>query len=490
MKRLVDPKKLKKIVSGYVTGRQDALKDGSYLQKVRLRRRQLGRMMTAFDLDTAAKRLPGAEYAISRKYDGEFAVLIYDGGDVITLNPGGTVRAGAPFHAEAAKLLKAAKVKRAMLGGEVYARRKDGSRPWVHDASRLSRAPKTDEDLERLCFACFNIYDLDGEDLSMRYVEAIARAQEILEGGERVHPVETVFGEDFKAVRKQYKTWVEGEEAEGVVCRSDAAGVFKIKPRHTLDLAVVGYSEGVDDRAGLLHSMLLAVVRSDGAFQMIGKVGGGFSDEERGDLLKLLRKHDAESDYVEVNSDRVAYRMIEPGVVVEISCLDIIGVTSQGNTIDRMVLEWDAAKKKWQGVRRLPLASILSPQYLRLRDDKDASPDDVKMSQLTDITEIPETDRTAEDVKLPSSTVLRRAVATKELRGATMVRKLLMWKTNKEEVSRDHPAYVIHLTNYSPNRKDPLQHDIRVSSSKKQIEEFWDEWEADNLSKKGWVLVE
>jgi len=489
MKRLADPKKLTEKVAGYATGNADALKTPAMLQAVRLRRRQLGRMMTAFDLDTAVKRLPPAEYAISRKYDGEFAVLYYDGGDVITLNPGGTVRAGAMFHDEAAALLKKAKIKKAMLGGEVYARREDGERAWVHDATRLSRAPKTTEDVERLCFAVFNIYDLDGEDLSMRYFEAIDKAQTLFKSGDRIHPVETVIGEDFKAVRKQYKKWVEKEGAEGIVARSDSAGVFKIKPRHTLDLAVIGYSEGVDDRAGLLHSMLLGIVREDGAFQIIGRVGGGFSEDDRAALLKTLRKRDAESDFVEVNSDRVAYRMIQPGVVIEISCLDIIARTSHGGTIDRMVLEWDAKKKAWQGVRRLPLASIISPQFLRLRDDKSATAEDVKLSQLTDITHIPETDRTAKEVKLPASTILRRAVATKELRGAMMVRKIIMWKTNKEEVSRDHPAYVIHLTDYSPNRKDPLQHDIRVSSSKKQIEGFWAMWEKEKF-KKGWVVQE
>jgi len=489
MKRLVDPKKLTEKIDGYITGSASALNEPALLQAVRLRRRQLGRMMAAFDLDTAKMRLPPAEYAISRKYDGEFAVLYYDGGDVITLNPGGSVRAGAPFHKEAAALLKKTKVKKAMLGGEVYARRDDGERAWVHDATRLSRAPKTTEDVERLCFAVFNIYDLDGEDLSMRYFEAIDKAGKLFKSGDRVHAVETVMGEDFKAVRKQYAKWVEKEGAEGVVARSDSAGVFKIKPRHTLDLAVVGYSEGTDDRSGLLHSMLLGIVRADGAFQIIGRVGGGFSDEDRAKLLKKLRKRDAESDYVEVNSDRVAYRMIQPGVVVEISCLDIIAQTSHGGTIDRMVIEWDAKKKTWQGVRRLPLASIISPQFLRLRDDKSATAEDVKLSQLTDITHIPETDRTAEDVKLPASTILKRAVATKELKGAIMVRKIIMWKTNKEDVSRDHPAYAIHLTDYSPNRKDPLQHDIRVSSSKKQIEGFWAMWEKAKF-KKGWVVQE
>ena len=50
----------------------------------------------------------------------------------------------------------------------------------------------------------------------------------------------------------QYRKWVEKEGAEGVVVRSPSAGLFKIKPRHSLDLAVVGFSEGIDDRANVL----------------------------------------------------------------------------------------------------------------------------------------------------------------------------------------------------------------------------------------------
>ena len=130
---------------------------------------------------------------------------------------------------------------------------------------------------------------------------------------------------------------------------------------------------------------MLAVVRADGSFHIIGRVGGGFSDDERTQLLKQLEDHVVESEYAEVNSDRVAYRMIAPGIVFEISCLDIISTTSRGNTIDKMVLEWDADNSNWIGVRRLPLCSIISPQFVRIRDDKEADADDIHLKQLTDI---------------------------------------------------------------------------------------------------------
>ena len=489
MKSLLDKDKLNQLIGDYYVGKAaDCIKDPDILRQVRMRRRQLGRMMMALDRDKAKYRIPAGDYFISRKIDGEFTCLVYKNGEAFTVNPGGTVRMGAEFHKRAAKHLKNAGVKSALIGGELYVNRPDGKRPWVHDVVRVARKPEDQEAVDSLGFGIFNIYDLDGRDYSMHYADAINKVQEIFGEDGLVHSVETIVG-DEKEIFKKFAEWVDGEDAEGVVVRSDSAGVFKIKPRHTLDLAVVGFTEGIDDRAGMLHSMLLAVIRKDGSFQIISRVGGGFSDDQRIEILKLLNPQVVESEYAEVNSDRVAYQMIKPGLVIEISCLDIISRTSHGSTIDRMIIEWEESENHWVGVRRLPLCSIISPQFLRIRDDKTANADDVKMTQLSDITAIPDLERIADDLILPTSTVMERIVATKVLREATMVRKLLLWKTNKEEASRDHPAYVLHLTNYSPNRKEPLQHEIRVSSSEEQIRMLFANWQEKYIVG-GWSIVE
>jgi len=341
----------------------------------------------------------------------------------------------------------------------------------------MGRKPQDEQELGQLGFAAFNIYDLDGADLSMDYDASIERLEAIFGKGERIHPVKTIIGEGAGAVLKQFDAWVLGEGHEGVVARSATAGVFKVKPKHTLDLAVIGFTESSDDRTGMLHDMLLAVVRGDGQFQLVGRVGGGFSDEQRVEILKDLKTRVAESDFHEVNSARVAYQMITPGLIAEIQCLDLVAMTSRGNPIDKMVLEWDGEAARWEGVRRLPLCSIISPQFLRFRDDKKPVKDEAGLSQLYDIVDIPEVDRVAEDVVMPTSELVKRAVALKELRGATMVRKIVMWKTNKDEVSKDFPAYVLQLTDFSPNRKDPLQYDMRVSSSKDQLLGYFSDWE-------------
>src|SRR5260370_42637763 len=82
----------------------------------------------------------------------------------------------------------------------------------------------------------------------------------------------------------------------------------------------------------------------------------------------------------------------------------------------------------------------------------------------------------------------RREFRNNELNGATSGRKLVMWQTNKERDGEDFPGYVIHSTDFSPNRKTPLERDIRVSSSREQIEELWSELASEAFTK-GWAPV-
>jgi hypothetical protein len=66
------------------------------------------------------------------------------------------------------------------------------------------------------------------------------------------------------------------------------------------------------------------------------------------------------------------------------------------------------------------------------------------------------------------------------------VRKLLLWKTNKESEGGAFPAYVAYFTDYSPNRQTPLEHDIRVSNSIGQIEGLLADMQTEYIVK-GWA---
>jgi hypothetical protein len=473
-------------LADYRVGSATAISDPLLLSRVQDYRRLTSSRMYPLDRDDIREKIPKADFLVSRKIDGEFTVLIYEGGQVFTLNPGGTVRTGLPMTEEAARLLSKAGIQKAMFAGELFVQT-EGRRARVHDVSTVARQPQSENDLKRLHFAVFDILSLDGVP-PHGFNETWKKIDSIFAKGERIRPVETKATTSLDEIEKCFENWVEKEGGEGIVVRSDAAGLFKIKPRHTLDVAVIGYTESVGERAGMLHDLLYAVMRKDGTFQVLSRVGGGFTEDDRRTMLADLKEMIVDSEYAEVNGDHVAYQMVRPDWVIEISCLDLISQSTRGAPINRVVLDFQNGEKPlYRVVRRLPLATVISPQFVRRREDKTANPHDIRIEQVSNIVEVPLWNREARQMTMPRSEILRRDVYTKVMKGETMVRKLLMWKTNKETESDEYPAYVLHFTDFSPSRKTPLSREVRVSSSREQMEKLWNDLIAENIAK-GWNL--
>ena len=418
-----------------------------------------------------AFRIPKARgYFVSKKYDGEFALLFFDGKTLLSVNPGGTVRLGLPCLEEAETLLKKAKVKDCIFAGEYYVKEGKTKGHPVQQVVGILRKPDSKKETERVGLAVFDVIQFDDKP-----VTEVAKVFQLLEKwfgkGKRVHPVEHDKVDTIDKILEAFTEWVVGEGAEGVVVRHDGIGLFKIKTRHNIDVAIIGFSEGTEDRKGMLHDLLVAVMRDDGSFHEFTRVGGGFTDDDRREFVKDLRKRIAPSDYVAVNNDYVAYEMIKPGPVIEISCLDMIAERARGGPVNRMVLDWDG--KKYKALSRMPLVSVISPQYIAIRDDKEAVVDDVNIRQVNDLVKVPEIEKSAHLEEAEPSKVLERTVYTKTMKGNKMVRKLLLWKTNKEN-QPDFPAYVVYLTDFSPNRQNPLERDVKVASTEKDARQLFD----------------
>ena len=66
------------------------------------------------------------------------------------------------------------------------------------------------------------------------------------------------------------------------------------------------------------------------------------------------------------------------------------------------------------------------------------------------------------------------------MKGNKMVRKLLLWKTNKEDTP-DFPAFVVYLTDFSPNRQNPLERDIKIASTEKDARKLYEAMAAKNF---------
>jgi hypothetical protein len=483
---LIDRGRLDIKLGNYGTAPAAALADPSLHPRVQDYRRQAAARMIGLEPSDIRSRVPATSYHVSRKVDGEFTVLVFRDGQALSLNPGGTVRMGLPWMEEAADLLTKGGIREALVAGELYVARPDG-RPRVHDVTSVARQPSSSGDLENLHFAVFDLISLDGKPAGENFAETWKRIERLFGKGQAVHPVQMEIVKDVDGIERLLHQWVEVEGAEGLVVRSDTAGTFKIKLRQTLDAAVIGFTESTDERQGLLHDLLVAVMRGDETLQVLTRVGGGFSDDQRRTMLSDLKDMAAGSEYAEVNSDHVAYQMVEPQWVIEISCLDLISQTTSGGPILRMALDWNRGAHGYNVVRRLPLVSVISPQFVRLRDDKSVSPTDVRIQQVTDLVEVPLADRDARQIALPASEILRREVYTKQMKGETMVRKFVLWKTNKEQQSEDYPGFVVHFTDFSPNRKTALERELRVSNSREQIDALWESLKGSNLAK-GWEL--
>jgi ATP dependent DNA ligase-like protein len=479
---LLDRSRVEIRLGDYGVAPATAVSDLNLLPRVQEYRRLVGSRMMPLAKEDIRRKVPAGEYHVSRKMDGEFTVLVVDGDDAFTINPGGTVRVGLPLLAEAQALCRQANLPRVWLAGELYVDRPDGVRPRIHDVMRVAGRPASRAEVESLRFAVFDIL----EPAAGPYLETWKRIQAAFGRGRAIHAVETVVARSFEDIEQRFAEWVEREGSEGLVLRSDSAGAFKVKTRHTLDVAVIGFTEGTDDRKGMIHDLLVALMRADGTFHSLARVGGGFTDDDRRAFLSDLKDMAVDSDYTEVNPDHLAYQMVRPEWVIEISCLDVISQTTRGGPIDRMVLGYHPDRRRWEIVRRLPLATLISPNYLRRRPDKSVRPDDLRLQQLTEIVDIQLADRDASRMALPRSEVLRREAWVKTLKGGKMVRKLLLWKTNKEGADGGYPAYVLHLTDFSPNRKNPLEREIRVGATLEEMGRLWDQLE-DEYVVGGWV---
>jgi hypothetical protein len=433
---------------------------------------------------TASRYLPvGAEeitskmmeaecYGVSTKHDGHFYLLSYDGKKAALINHGGNTITDLPLLKEASAQLKG-KCADIVLAGELYLH-KEGKRTRSFDMTAV-----LDDKSADIYFAAFDLLALDGEEVSLDIKAMDKKLNAVLSGGKSLHAVKNSFVESRKDIEALYKEIVEDRGEEGIVVRSQNGPTYKVKPLITLDAVILGYSEGEGRRAGMLKEVLVGLCVAKNQYILLTKVGNGYSEDERKNLLQELGKKKVDSGYIEVSGSNVAFTMIEPNQVVEFSCLDVFGENSKG-TISKMCLSYKDGTYTANG--KQPTASVISPVYLKMRTDKKPDTDDAGLSQITKIISLDK--NTAKKVDLKKSELLSREVYVKESKGMKMVRKFMVWKTNKESTG-EYPAYVFHYTDFSATRKEMLKKEIKVSDSKKQIEDIFATEVLENV-KKGW----
>ena len=450
---------------------------------IRRYKRGIASRYTALVPDELDTRLPPGPYLVSPKVDGEQWCLVFEDGDVFLANPAGRVLSGnIPVLEEARKVLPKLEGT-TVIAGELFAARKEGRSRHGDLASALSGDEKAQ--VERVAFMAFDLVwggDADAKMPLASYKERFGVVQRLLDGGKRLRAVKSEACETQAEVTALFETWASGGKAEGLVVRTPSQHTYKVKPSVTVDAVVIGYTERTEDPTQL-SSLLLALIRADATYQVIGHCGNLGSEEHRRTLGETVRPLSCSSNYSEANTKGAMFQPVRPSIVVEIRISDVQGDTSSGEAVQRMVLSY--GEDAWQARRRMPGVSILHPRLVRVRDDKQAVEGDTPVRQVFERVLVREADTAAPTAELPKSEVLRREAFTKVTKGKTAVRKLLVWKTNKDAIDPLFPAYVVHFTDYSPGRKDPLKRTVRLAPDEVTASALAEELLASEI-KKGW----
>jgi hypothetical protein len=184
-------------------------------------------------------------------------------------------------------------------------------------------------------------------------------------------------------------------------------------------------------------------------------------EQVRREVLKTLLDHECESRFRHASPDGSIYRFVRPEVVVEVTCSDLQFEDSTGDFIRKWVIRHE--EETWHPVIDANSVSLIHPIISRIRTDKLADGLDARVSQLEErVIAAAFAERVAPRL-LPRSTMVRREVWTKASKTGTAVRKLLVWRTGKEAQWPGWPAWVVHFTDYSPDRKTPLERAFRTA---------------------------
>ena len=414
-------------------------------------------------------------FHVSRKIDGELWYLVADTSGPRLVSANGRVASGECEVLAAAATIPAGTV----VAGELYVAKAD-ARERVGDVRAALVAGGSG-----LIFGAFDL--IRSEDVTWREAAYPARL-EILNGlfptTGTVHVIPVTTTESEADVVGLYQDAVEKAGAEGIVVRCSDGRALKIKPEITLDLVVLGYtSRDVAEGSSEARSLLIGLAADEGLFVPLGTVGNLAEGVNRTTLLDRLRTLDAPSQYRRAASTGQLYQMVRPEVIVECRVLDVQVEDSKERPIRQPELR--LTNGEWTVTGQAPAPTLLNPLLLRLRDDKADVEGGARWAQIEQYVAAP----CAATAAGQASEVIRRQVWTKTAKDKTDVRKLVVWKTNKDTDDPSYPAYVVHWTDYSAGRKAPLTREVRPVITEDAAQAAAEDLIADNI-KKGWELRE
>jgi len=412
------------------------------------------------------------KYYVSTKIDGNICFVNKDSNGISIVSHNNNSFKRPELEKECSEILKN---KCGLFVGEIY----------LHDESTRTRSYDLKREIGNnssdIRIALFDIISFENKDYKENeWKEKKKILSDNFKSDGKVYFLNEIELSSRKDIEEIFnKTIIESNE-EGLVVRGENGPVFKIKEYHSFDMVILGYVNGYTNNFSLMKEILVGVMTEENKFLITGVVANGFDIEQREKLSKDFEKIKVDSDSIIVSGAKIPFTMVKQIHVVEIESTDIINSTSVG-FIKKYIINF---KEKYSFDKKTNSVSLTTPVYTRFRDDKKVNLNDVGINQITRVIEISE-EESNNSIK-PKSKIINKEVYTKTMKGATNVKKFLVWDTASNE--DNYPKFVYYKIDYSPTRASKLNRDIKVSDDKKQIQKIFAN-EIESNIKKGWNKI-
>lgn len=421
-----------------------------------------------------ARFLSTAPFVSSRKIDGELWFI-----DTTQAQPRLIAANGRIATGDIAVLKEAQSLpKNQIIAGELFVA-KDGRERVGDIAKAFSNSG------DGLAFAAFDLIYSEGKTWQEgTYLDRLTILKGLMSSGNyALSVVETTeLSSEAEVVAFFNDTVVKGG-SEGIVVRCHDGRVLKIKQSISVDAVVLAFTTELAKGGGeQVRSVLLGLTLPDGGYVPVGATGNFEGSFSKSDLLKVLLPLEIDSAYRQAAATGQLYRFVKPQVLLENQVMDVQVSDSQNRRIRQVKLRFD--ESGWVTDLKVPAASLLNSVVIRERTDKPDVISGARWDQIAEFAEVP----SGAGAALPESEVLRRQVWTKTSADKVDVRKLVVFKTNKEQADPLFPAFVVHWTDFSSTRKAPLAREVKPAPSLEAANEIAELLIAENI-KKGWESV-
>jgi bifunctional non-homologous end joining protein LigD len=271
-----------------------------------------------------------AGWAYEVKWDGVRAILYVEGGRVRAFSRNDLdVTSSFPELAEVGKHLG---MTTCVLDGEIVALDDDGRPSFARLQRRLhvrdGRDARRRAAADPVTFVAFDVLYLDGR---LRIDESYDDRRTLLESLDLSGPG-FITTESFRGVAgADVQAGTVANGLEGVVAKRQDSPYrpgrrspdwVKVKSTLTQEVLVGGWTDGQGERAGDLGALLLGIPTSTG-LRYVGKVGTGFSEQARRELLGELRPlATPESPFDDPLPKGEAHHFVRPTLVGEVGYSD------------------------------------------------------------------------------------------------------------------------------------------------------------------------